>query len=212
VRDHDANDGQDNSDGDGKLERIIGVVVLLCVIVLAIQFGIWTYRRIAPARPAAELSRGAFAVGNDFPSVGLSDLSGDPLELAPVEPGAPATVLVILTTTCPFCRVNIPIWNEVYGALGNQVRFVGLCLDDLEDTRRFMESARPEFPLFVVADPRSFIAELGIHNVPQTLALDSEGVIQQIWGGGLGEDQIAVILQYLETLVPGLQVAPDGGH
>jgi hypothetical protein len=218
VRDHDTSNGRDNPDGNGKLERIVGGIVLLCVAVLAIQFGIWTYRRFAPARPAAVLGNGHFDVGSDFPRVGVSDLSGYPLELVPAEPGMPATVLVILTTKCPFCRINIPIWNEVRGALGDQVRFVGLCLDDLEETKRFVDSARPGFPILVVEEPRSFVAELGIQAVPQTLALDSDGVIQQIWGGGLNEDQIAPILQFLETLVPGLQDAlprrgdPEEGH
>jgi peroxiredoxin len=198
----------DPSDGNTKFERVVGAVVLLCVVILALQFGLWAYRRFVPSTTGPELSRHAFDVGVELPPVELTDLEGTPLELLPTKADPPATVLIILTTTCPYCMANVPIWNAIHDALGDQVNFAGLCLDDHDAARHFVERTRAEFPLLVVDDPRTFVADLGIHGVPQTLALDSNGVVQKIWGGGLTEDHVASILHDLQDLVPGLELAP----
>ena len=200
---------QGERNGGGRFERFVGAVLLLCLAILAIQFGLWSYRRFGPPPAAPELSQNDLRVGVQFPVTGSFDLSGSPLELRPAEPGNPATVLVILTTTCPFCRINVPIWNTIHRSLSGQVRFIALSLDDREKTRRFVETSRAEFSILVVEDARSFIAGLGLHSVPQTLALDAGGVIRHVWGGGLSEDRVAGILQTMVELVPGLQPAPS---
>ena len=208
LRAGDPDSGHERQGDGARFERIVGRVVVLCLVILALQFGLWGYRRFGPAPSTPALSQNELRAGIQFPVVGSVDLSGNSRELQPAEPGAPATILLILSTTCPFCRVNVPIWNGIHRSLGDQVRFVALSLDDLEKTQRFAESARAEFPLFVVEDSPALIAVLGLHAVPQTLALDAGGTILQVWGGGLNEDHAANILQSLEDLVPGLQPTP----
>jgi len=210
-------DPENEQHGQGEVsrfERIVGAVLVLCVIILAVQFGLWSYRRFRPPSLPPEPSHSELEVGVRFPVVGSVDLTGDPFDLRPAEAGTPATVLLLLTTTCPFCRVNVPTWNEIHRALGDQVRFVGLSLDDRERTRRFVETSRAEFSLFIVEDSRSLVLDLGLQSVPQTLALDAEGVIQGIWVGGLSEENVTSILQSLEEIVPNLQRRPleEGGQ
>jgi len=212
VRVGDPDNGQEQQAAGTRFERIIGAVLLLCLVILAIQFSFWGYRRFGPPPSAPELSQSELAVGVQLPTIESVDFEGAPVELRPAEPGTPATVLLILTTTCPFCRINVPIWNTIRRSLGDQVRFVALSLDDRERTQRFAETSRAEFPILVVEDVRSFVADLGLHAVPQTLALDAEGVIWRVWGGGLNEDHVASILLSMEELVPGLRpILPDEG-
>ena len=212
VRAGNSNSGEEKQNGSTKFERIIGAVLLLCLAILALQFGLWAYRRFGPPPSTPALGQSEFGLGTQFPVVRSADLSGTPIELRPAEPGTPATILVVLTTTCPFCRANVPIWNAIHRSLVDQVRFIALSLDDRERTQRFAESSRAEFSMLVVEDARSFAADLGLHAVPQTLALDAEGVIRQVWGGGLSEDHVASILRSMEELVPGLQpMPPDEG-
>jgi hypothetical protein len=206
VRTRKPDEEQKRQDGGGRFERIVGAVLTLCLVILAIQFGLWGYRRFGPPPSASSLTQNELAVGTQFPVVGSVDLGGNSVELPPAEPGTPATILVILTTTCPFCRLNVPIWNTIQRSLGSQVRFIALSLDDRERTQGFLEASRAEFSMLVVEDARSFVADLGLHAVPQTLALDADGVIQQIWGGGLSEDQVAGMLQSMVEIVPGLQL------
>ena len=210
MRTDSPDNGQEKQRGGGRFERVIGAVLLLCLVILAIQFSIWGYRRFGPPPPAPEPNQAALRVGAQFPAIESVGLDGIPVEVRPVEPGTQATILVILTTTCPFCRVNVPIWNSIHRSLGDQVRFVALSLDDRDRSQRFAETSRAEFPIFVVEDARSFVGDLGLHAVPLTLALDAEGMLYQLWGGGLSEDHIASILESMEELVPGLQIAPSG--
>ncbi len=203
----DSDEEREERGGGNRFERVITRVLLLCLAILVIQFGLWGFRRFGPAPPSPALSRNELRVGTQFPVTGSVDLSGNSIELRPAEPGNPATIIVVLTTTCPFCRTNVPIWNSIHRSVSGQLRFIALSLDDLDRTQRFIETSRAEFPLLVVEDARSFIADLGMHSVPQTLALDAEGVIQQVWGGGLSEEHVAVISQSMGELVPGLQVA-----
>lgn len=208
MRTSNSNNGEEKQRGGTRLERIFSAVLLLCLAILAIQFSIWSYRRFGPPPSAPAQSQNELRAGTHFPAVKSVDLSGLAVELRPAESGAASTVVVILTTTCPFCRVNVPIWNELHSALGGQVRFVALSLDDPERTKRFAETSRAEFPMLVVEDARSFVTGLGLQAVPQTFALDSEGVIRQVWGGGLSEDHVAGILRSIGELVPGLQLTP----
>lgn len=78
-------------------------------------------------------------------------------------PDPDLTVIAVVTSTCPYCRVSVPAWN----ALAERgISVVGLIVSDLDG---FSDAANPEFPIYQVAS--EVFAELGIGAVPRTLVV-----------------------------------------
>jgi peroxiredoxin len=187
------------------LSRVAPALVLACILGLVIEFGFWTYRRWYPGEP----DQPAFAEeGFRLPSISVQDLAGMPAELRASEPGTQATILVLLTTSCPYCRSSVPNWNAVYRRAGSSTRVVGLSLDNLDSTRRFVEEFGLEFPVFVAVRPLSVRDELEIPGVPQTIAIDAGGAVRGVWGGELRQDHLTDLQRTLRRLAPEPRQAP----
>lgn len=109
-------------------------------------------------------------------------------QAAPVEGGAPATigelpaegrqVLLIYTTTCPYCRSSIPAWKHLTAAVDTMTSIRatvwGVSLDSVDVTRQYI--SRHGLPYSTVRFPDEKVAAMyRAGTVPVTLVLDERG-------------------------------------
>lgn len=109
-------------------------------------------------------------------------------QAAPLEGGAPATigelpaegrqVLLMYTTTCPYCLSSIPAWKQITSAVDTmtsiQATVWGVSLDSVDVTRQYI--TRHGLPYSTVRFPTDKVAAMyRAGTVPVTLVLDENG-------------------------------------
>jgi cytochrome c biogenesis protein CcmG/thiol:disulfide interchange protein DsbE len=149
------------------VKRILPFAPLIVLGLLAILFAGWSLWRDPHVRPDA-------LVGKPLPSVAVRPLAGgDALPLNVAVKG-PALVNVFASWCAP-CRIEHP---ELVRLSRQGVRIVGLAWkDDPGKTRALLdEMGDPYQSVLSDRDGRAGV-ELGISGVPETFAVDANGVI-----------------------------------
>lgn len=172
---------------------------LLSVVVIA--YGVWSVtiqnralienldnlRR--PGLPEDRLAR-----GDTLPDVPLQSLEGQVVTTA--ELTRQARVVVVLTTTCPFCEQSLSAWDEVARQLeAQEMGFAGISLHSAELTEAYVREHEIAWPLLVIdaaAKP-----QLGVRAVPRTLVLREDGVIDQVVSGRFDREDGEAVLGVL---------------
>jgi peroxiredoxin len=93
-------------------------------------------------------------------------------------PGQGRQVLLMYTTTCPFCLSSIPAWKQVTAAVdtmtGTQAAVYGVSLDSVDVTRQYI--TKHGLPYETVRFPNEKVAGMyRAGTVPVTLVLDEQG-------------------------------------
>ncbi|RZU30697.1 TlpA family protein disulfide reductase [Blastococcus saxobsidens] len=138
----------------------------------------------APPAPACE------QLPEDLVPAGADALP--PLTLPCLGPGADValdrltgrpTLVNLWATWCGPCREEMPLLQEAYARHREQVRFLGVDVQDDPDAARwFLAEHDIDYPHAVDADG-ALLRELGIRGLPVTLALDADGrVVERVVG------------------------------
>ncbi len=154
------------------------VVALGLVAILAVQ------NRALEARNAELAERLVFPYrGLVVPAFEGVTLSGDSVRIGSGPDSALRQVLLFFTTTCPYCKASIPVWNAV-ATRGRELGFAvyGVVLDSLDLARAYVAEHGLTYP--VVPLPERRLAELyRIRRVPMMLVVDAAGRIRYArWG------------------------------
>ena len=132
----------------------------------------------APPAPACEqLPEGAVPAGADaLPQLNLPCL-GPGADVALDRLTGRPTLVNLWATWCGPCREEMPLLQEAYARHGDQVRFLGVDVQDDPDAARwFLDEHDIDYPHAVDSDGE-LLQELGIRGLPVTLALDADGRI-----------------------------------
>ena len=121
-----------------------------------------------------------------LPDVDLTALSsGEPSSLADIE--GPA-VINLWATWCAPCRAEIPDFEEVHQARGDEVRFVGVNIgEDAEDAQAFVDDVGATYDQYADADGDVATA-LSATAMPVTVVIDADGRITTRHLGPLDQD------------------------
>lgn len=117
--------------------------------------------------------------GTYVPSFTAVSATGDSL-MAGYASAGERQLLILLTSTCPFCRETLPEWKGLVGRLADSsladhdLRVLGLTTDSLSDAAAYAKANDLPFPL--VPFPNRKLASLyrGF-TVPQIIVSDAEG-------------------------------------
>lgn len=125
--------------------------------------------------------------GYVVPTVSAPTLAGDTLVIGETGDSNRVQVVYVFTTTCPYCRATLPIWEAVSDSArrlyGSRVEVVAMSLDSTSITAVYAESNRLAYPIAFFPDwkaARHFRARV----VPQTLVLSRVG---QVLYGHIGQ-------------------------
>ncbi len=104
------------------------------------------------------------------------------------------SLLFVLSTTCPHCEKNLPLWQEIAVRGGaDSCRIVGVSLHDLPTTRAYVAAKGIRFEVVSAADS-DFTRHYKIPGVPETILLDARGRVEKTWIGELSDAQTREIL------------------
>ena len=153
-------------------------------------------RRLLPASVAVV----SLAVAVLLPACSKKDQTGTPLpeatlvDLQTEEPASlpEGTPLVVnfWASWCTPCRKEMPAFQAVADAAGDQVAIVGITdEDDREASREAAADAGATYPLYVDVD-QSLLTDLEISGLPGTVFVDEDGDVIGRHLGALTEDEL----------------------
>jgi len=118
----------------------------------------------------------------DGSDVSLGELSGQPL------------VVNLWFSSCVPCKKELPDFAQVHRDIGDEVRFVGLNLQDGPDrAERFAREAGVGYEILLDPDQQTSVA-LDIAIFPTTLFVDGSGRIVELHQGALTADELRALI------------------
>lgn len=134
-------------------------------------------------------------VGSRVESLDASDVSGKARHLV-FGPGGKPVVLYAFTPTCGWCAKNLSNIKEIYRLKHPEFEFVGVSLSP-NGVPEYI--SRTEFPLDVVKDPSAASREkFHLNETPETIVVDSSGIVKQVWLGAYTSDTCRKIEQFFQ--------------
>jgi len=116
-------------------------------------------------------------VGMYVPAVTLSAVTGDSVLLGG-PPLSHVQVLFVFSTSCQYCKASLPAWKQIAAELAasERVEVVGVSLDSVEATRRYLGKHGIDLPVVSLTNQRlQALYRAGI--TPQTLIVDGDGKV-----------------------------------
>lgn len=186
-----------------KTKLIAGLLALVVVLAGAA----FAYNRLAAGRAptvpvasapasAPQSAAGADSTGGagrqKAPDFTVVDAEGNEHRLSDFE-GKPV-VLNFWASWCPPCKREMPVIEQVYTELGEEVHFLMVDLVDggretVESGAAFVADAGYTFPVYYDTGQAAAIA-YGVYSIPSTLFIDSEGYVVTSWLGEMDEDTL----------------------
>lgn len=138
------------------------------------------------------LGEGEDTVGRPAPTSDYTTFDGEEASVADYA-GTPM-VVNFFASWCTPCIKEMPDFEQVHQALGDQVTFVGInSTDRIEDGTRIAEQAGVTYDL--LADTNGdLLAELEGVGMPVTLLVDADGTIVETRTGGLDAEELTTLL------------------
>ncbi len=164
---------------------LVGCVALaLCVIALAWQNMSLKKRLSAPGHVGEE--REMLGQGEVVAPFELETPTGETFRVA-FDQGQERTVLLVFSSTCPACKQNMPVWNELLGGEHSaSVRVLGVQTDLAVGGTPHVDG--PPCPIYAVGK-RAGPPFDKLPYVPATVVLDRDGRVRSAWFGVLDADQ-----------------------
>lgn len=100
---------------------------------------------------------------------------------------APATLVLSLRTTCPFCTDSMPFYRrlvEQREALGRSFRVAAVSPEDSSDFARYLGEGQLAVDIVAKIDPKQWLEYL---RTPTAFVVDAKGRIRGSWTGALSE-------------------------
>jgi len=154
----------------GRRAMTVALVVALTIavafeVVLAGRVGLLEDRLREALRNSSDAHAGVFV-----PTFVEATLNGDSIVIA--KPGE-RQLLFFLTTTCPYCRATVPVWNELSREFASRrgVTVLGVVLDSAHRAQEYRDELDIHFPLVVLED-RRYAVLMRANTVPLTMIID----------------------------------------
>jgi peroxiredoxin len=109
-------------------------------------------------------------------------------------------LLFIFSTTCPHCEKTMPAWDTIaQKTSSNNCSIIGISVDSIRQTTEYVLKKKLAFYVSSVSDS-GFIKNYKIPGWPETILVESGGIVQKTWVGELSPEQIAEINTLLGVL------------
>jgi peroxiredoxin len=119
------------------------------------------------------------------PLVGI-DQKGEEIKVE--YPSSKKTVLFWFSTDCSSCEDNLEFWRQIYQKYNSgMLRFFGVTTSERDKTEEFVKKSQLEFPVLILSD-FSLLEKYRVEVIPQTMLIDTNGVVQKVWPGTLSEN------------------------
>ena len=153
--------------------------------------------------------------GDHFPSITITPVDGDPVDLPEALAGHFAVILFYRGSWCPYCNAQLRAFQRATDKLNDlDVKVVALSVDDEATTRELIAKHDLTFPVGHSADAAAIHEATGAFVNPDPVYLQSTGfvldptgnVIVSVYSSGqigrLVPEDIAGLVNYLKSSQP----------
>ncbi|RLE23873.1 MAG: hypothetical protein DRJ50_05495 [Actinobacteria bacterium] len=150
---------------------------------------------VAPSDDGNTQATGQAAIGEVAPAIEMVDFDGATLTLEEYR-GTPV-VLNFWASWCPFCVAEMPDFERVSQAFGDDVAFIGVNLRD-DSAQAVSLAGETGVTYRLAADPNGIVyAAFGGTSMPTTVFIDADGVVRDVVAGQMSADALASNIQNL---------------
>lgn len=147
----------------------------------------------------SSLPAGALDAGAKMPEIGLTDLSGKPVNAASL--AGKVVIVDFWATWCAPCKEELPILQKLYKKYGAQgLVIVGVSVDkDASNIQSFVKKLGLSFP--VVHDANHQVSgRYQPPRMPSSYIVDRKGIVKYVHGGFRADDAAVIEKQVQELL------------
>lgn len=126
--------------------------------------------------------------GDRVPSFRMQTLDGNTNELSYSDPSR-KYLFFVLSTTCPHCEKTLPMWESLAKGASGRFSVLGLCVHNLDETKKYVSSKNVGFYLASIFADTSFTRKYKIAGFPETILVEGDGTVEKIWLGELSPEQ-----------------------
>jgi peroxiredoxin len=168
--------------------QIWSIVLIVIIIVMGVEI-LLLVQENKKLRNTLSLSKGPFKILNPEekvpPLIGI-DQKGEELRID--YPSSKKTVLFWFSPACPSCEENLAFWKEIYQRHNSEkLRFAGVTQAEKSKVEEFIKRFQLEFPVLIISN-LSLVDQYKVEVIPQTMLIDSNGIVQKVWPGPLSEN------------------------
>ncbi|MBG7605450.1 MAG: TlpA family protein disulfide reductase [Actinobacteria bacterium] len=161
------------------------------VIVIAVVLFLVT----APSDDGTTVATGQASIGEVAPAIEMVDFDGVTLTLDEYR-GTPV-VLNFWASWCPFCVAEMPDFEQVSQAFGEDVAFLGVNLRD-DSAQAVSLAGETGVTYRLAADPNGVVyGAFGGTSMPTTVFIDADGVVRDVVAGQMSADALASNIEQL---------------
>jgi peroxiredoxin len=168
--------------------QIWSIILIVLVVVMGIEI-LYLVNENRKLKNALKRPRGPIKILNPeekVPSLLGINLMGEELKVE--YSSSQRTILFWFSSACPSCEHNLNFWKDIFQKHNSkELRFFGVTHTGEEKTEEFVKKFQLEFPVIIVAD-FSLLDQYKVEVIPQTMLIDSSGVVQKVWPGPLSEN------------------------
>lgn len=119
-----------------------------------------------------------------------------------------AQVIVVFSTSCPFCRATLPAWRQLAArldSLGTPVDMVWLSLSPRDSPRQYVGEQRLPYDRVAVDPDIVMLRAARIRGVPLTVVVDSRSIVRHVHAGRLTPlqaDSVILAARESQAFVP----------
>ena len=133
------------------------------------------------------------------PSFTARDINGNNVSVR-YSSGEPHTVIFWFGPSCDYCEGNVAFWKRISGEYrSGKIRFLGMFAGNPVEAKEYVGRHSIEFPV-ICADDRHIVDSYHGHVLPQTVVINPNGTIRDVWPGVLDENAKEAIIAVLKTL------------
>jgi peroxiredoxin len=162
------------------------LIVLVLVMGVEILLLVQENRELRVALKAPERSLKILNPKERVPPLSGIDQKGEEVKVE--YPSSKRTVLFWFSAECPSCEYNLEFWKQIYEKYSSgMLRFFGVTSSDEDKTKEFIKKFQLEFPVLVLSD-FSLLEKYRVEVIPQTMLIDTSGMVQKVWPGSLSDN------------------------
>jgi peroxiredoxin len=168
--------------------QLWSIILIVLVLVMGVEI-LLLVQENRELRVALKAPGGSLKILNPkekVPPLSGIDQKGEKVKVE--YPSSKKTVLFWFSVECPSCEYNLEFWKQIYHKHSSgMLRFFGVTSSEEDKTEEFIKKFQLEFPVLVLSD-FSLLEKYRVEVIPQTMLIDTNGVVQKVWPGSLSEN------------------------
>lgn len=164
-----------------RTKRLYSAFLHLAVVMLAIQVVILSNQNRRMKEAAGGPAPDGLKIGDTLVLQGVSPVNSRLI----LDTTSARQLVFIFTTSCPFCKQTVPMWNKLAARLQRSIPIIAISLDSRDSTIEYVKGNNLSFAVAFPLDAGRFKKLNKIVGVPMTLVRENSGKVLRLWKGKL---------------------------